>query len=62
LEFNQWLQWVFLPRMKLLLEQGMELPAMSGIQPMAELFYSDLHRPADRLFRLIGEMDRLLST
>lgn len=37
LDFHQWLQWVFLARMKLILEQGLALPSASGILAMAEM-------------------------
>ena len=36
LEFEQWLQWVFLPRMKDTLEQTRPLPAQSAIFEYAE--------------------------
>lgn len=36
LDFEAWLQWIFLPRMKMLIEAGAELPAASGIAAMAE--------------------------
>ena len=36
LKFEQWLQWIFLPRMKLILEQQKPLPAKSGIYEYAE--------------------------
>lgn len=31
LEFAQWLQWIFLPRMKIILERDLPLPNASGI-------------------------------
>ena len=39
LDFEAWLQWLFLPRMKQLLEMAGPLPAASGIRPMAEERY-----------------------
>src|SRR3989344_4903792 len=36
LAFEQWLQWIFLPRMKQMVEAGAALPRVSGIHPMAE--------------------------
>lgn len=58
--FEQWLQWIFLPRMKQILEAGGELPGVSGIQPMAEQVYSDRSEQAAELIRLLGEFDRLI--
>lgn len=61
LTFEQWLQWVFLPRMKQLLEAGAALPSVSGIQPMAEMVYREQSGVARRLLELLGEFDRLLT-
>jgi uncharacterized protein YqcC (DUF446 family) len=41
LDFEQWLQWIFLPRMKMILEQDLPLPNASGIQEMAEMVYAE---------------------
>lgn len=60
LAFEQWLQWIFLPRMKHLLENGAALPRVSGIQPMAEQVYGERSVQAKELVRLLGEFDRLI--
>jgi len=36
LRFTQWLQWVFVPRTRAVLEGAAPLPSRSGIRPMAE--------------------------
>jgi uncharacterized protein YqcC (DUF446 family) len=41
LDFAQWLQWIFLPRMKTILEEDLPLPNASGILVMAEMVYAD---------------------
>lgn len=61
LTFEQWLQWIFLPRMKQLLEADAALPLVSGIQPMAEMVYREQSGVARRLLELLGEFDRLLT-
>lgn len=61
LDFEAWLQWVFLPRMKQILEGGLALPAVSGILPMAEVVYRERLTEAGRLLALLGEFDRLVS-
>lgn len=61
LAFEQWLQWIFLPRMKVLLETGVALPSVSGIQAMAEMVYQQQPSVARRLVELLGEFDRLLT-
>lgn len=59
--FEQWLQWIFLPRMKRLVERGAELPSVSGIQPMAEQVFGEHNERARGLVRLLGEFDRLIA-
>lgn len=61
LAFEQWLQWIFLPRMKHLLESGSPLPEVSGIRAMAEVAYREQPVIARRLLELLGEFDRLLT-
>ena len=61
LTFEQWLQWIFLPRMKQLLEADAALPSVSGIQAMAEMVYREQPGVARRLLELLGEFDRLLT-
>ncbi|GAB3370751.1 YqcC family protein [Azotobacter armeniacus] len=61
LAFEEWLQWIFLPRMRLILESGGALPAASGIRPMAEVAYCERRAEIGRLLALLGEVDRLIS-
>ena len=42
LRFEQWLQWIFLPRMKSIVEAGQPLPQASGICAMAEVVYREV--------------------
>lgn len=61
LDFREWLQYIFLPRMRHILENGDPLPNHSNITAMAE---EDLpHREVDtgRLLGLLREFDRLIS-
>jgi uncharacterized protein YqcC (DUF446 family) len=61
LPFEQWLQWIFLPRMKQIIEQGEALPAVSGIRQMGEMVFVDQAQEAKRLLDLLGAFDRLIS-
>lgn len=61
LDFSQWLQWIFLPRMKAIIEAGAELPAVSGILPMAEQVYGAGNQQAAALLEALGDFDRLIS-
>jgi uncharacterized protein YqcC (DUF446 family) len=61
LSFEQWLHWVFLPRMKRILEQRRPLPRKSGILPYAHE-YLDKNDPAtDALLRQIRRFDELIA-
>ncbi len=61
LRFEQWLQWIFLPRMKQILEQQLPLPARSGIYEYAEdCCYKDNPR-SSQLLSLIKRFDDLIS-
>jgi uncharacterized protein YqcC (DUF446 family) len=60
LAFEEWLQWIFLPRMKAIIESGQPLPSVSGIRPMAEMVYSANLGKARGLLVLLGEFDGLI--
>lgn len=60
LEFEQWLQWIFLPRMKHILENDLPLPNASGILEMAEMVYATRQRETQPLQQLLAQFDRLI--
>jgi uncharacterized protein YqcC (DUF446 family) len=60
LAFEQWLQWIFLPRMKVILENDLELPRSSGIRAMAEEVYRERLSEVGRLLDALGAFDRLI--
>lgn len=61
LDFSQWLQWIFLPRMKVILEQDLPLPNASGILAMAEMVYATRATQSRELRRLLARFDELIS-
>lgn len=63
LDFEQWLQWIFLPRMKAILEQNLPLPNASGIQEMAEMVFASRNvQGKDRQLQvLLKEFDQLIT-
>lgn len=61
LAFEQWLQWVLLPRMKVLLEEARPLPRSSGVTEMAEMAWAG-RADLDALMRVLRAFDRLLAT
>ena len=60
LRFEQWLQWIFLPRMKNILESGAALPATSGILAMAEVVYRESPSQVAGLLEALKTFDRLI--
>ena len=60
LAFEEWLQWVFLPRMKLILENGQPLPRASGIRAMAEQVYVERLGSLDGLLMALEAFDQLI--
>lgn len=61
LEFTEWLQFVFIRKMKVLVEKGHELPGVSGMAPMAQEHFRGREQSGDGLIRILAEIDRLLS-
>jgi uncharacterized protein YqcC (DUF446 family) len=58
---QEWLQWIFLPRMKVLVEQGGALPGACAIGPMAEHTWAGEGARVAALLALLTEFDRLIS-
>lgn len=61
LRFEQWLQWIFLPRMKVILEQQRPLPAKSGIYHYAEEALRKKDYSSHSLLGLIKRFDDLIT-
>ena len=60
LEFEQWLQWIFLPRMKTTLEEIKPLPAKSSIFVYAHECLHKNDPSTDSLLKLIKSFDDLI--
>lgn len=61
LSIEQWLQFVFLPRMQALLDGGHELPRGAGLTAYAEVCYRDRLSERRDLLALLKAMDALLA-
>ncbi|WP_298446789.1 YqcC family protein [uncultured Marinobacter sp.] len=61
LAFTQWIQFVFLERMKFIVENGHPLPRVSGIAPMAEEYFRGLPESGQGLIQELEAVDQLLS-
>ena len=58
LAFEEWLQWVFIPRMGQIVELAGVLPSSCNIQPMGEEAFAHLGRRGAVLLELLGHIDR----
>ncbi len=61
LEFHQWLQWVFLPRMEEVLRGRWPWPVSSDVFPIAEHSFSESALDATRLLTLIKHFDTAIT-
>lgn len=60
LQLEEWLQWIFLPRMKTILEMNHPLPASSGIREMAEMVYAEKLQEVATLLEALEQFDQLI--
>lgn len=61
LTFPQWLQFVFLPQMRQILDQQRSLPSVSGMAPMAEEFFRPEPVTGQEVIDELARLDGLLS-
>ena len=61
LEIESWLQFVFIGRMRELLEQGDPLPESCAIHPYLEMISATERRVDDRLIHLVKKIDQEIS-
>lgn len=61
LGFEEWLQFVFLERMTVLVEGDLPLPDQCGLAPMAEEYFRGTRPRPDALISKLEEIDRTLS-
>lgn len=60
LSLPEWLQFVFLPRMYRLMDEGQRLPDACGIAPMAEEYFRGTSMVHGKLIPALRRLDRLL--
>lgn len=61
LNFDQWLQWILLPRLQEMLVLQLPLPSNCAIQPMAEEVYGQDDPGGARIVLIVAEIDALLT-
>ena len=60
LNFTQWLQFVFVERIKLIIETRAPLPASSGLVPMAEEYFVTLDSQRQDIIKILQKFDDLI--
>lgn len=61
LEATEWLQFIFLPKMKLIIDTQSELPSRCGIAPYFEESMQSDERNTDSLLALLAQVDKILT-
>ncbi|MDF2182135.1 YqcC family protein [Neptuniibacter sp. CAU 1671] len=61
LQFNQWLQWIMIPRLHWMVQQEHCLPSNCEISPYAEEAFKQLTEDTDNLLQLIMQLDTTLN-
>lgn len=61
MEFYQWLQWIFLPRLYELLTSDLALPNQCSVAPMVEVWANSRALKARGLLEVLQKIDTLLS-
>lgn len=56
LEFHEWLQFIFVARLRVMLEHGHALPQGSGVLPMAEEYFKS-QKGAKNVLKVISDID-----
>lgn len=58
----EWLQFIFLPRMRQLVAAAAPLPGACGIAPMAEEYFRGLSAESGALLAVLAAIDEILSS
>lgn len=58
MSFVQWLQFVFLPRMRALLDGGHPLPTQMQITPLAEVYFSQAGLDAQAVLDVLARIEK----
>lgn len=62
LEFTQWVQWIFIPRFRAVLEGNHPLPTACAISPVAEDALEKIAGDTGALLDAFRALDRMIST
>ncbi|UJF24491.1 YqcC family protein [Suttonella sp. R2A3] len=59
--FSEWLQWLYIPRMRSLVLMEEALPTQSGLLPMAEEAWRGCTENTEALLQLIAQLDQTIN-
>lgn len=61
LMFSEWIQWLMIPRLQMMITQQMPLPQNSNMHAMAEEAFKTLNADTTQLESLIQQLDKALN-
>lgn len=61
MNFSQWLQFIFIPRLYGLIEQQLALPTHCSVAPMAEEYFAGMNLYSEPLIAHLRHVDSLLT-
>jgi AmpD protein len=61
MSFTNWLQWIFVPRMRYMVEANAQLPSKSAMYPMATEALVDMQDESKGILDSVKRLDMLLS-
>ena len=59
--FSEWLQWIYINRMRAMIEHGAELPKGGSLFPYAEEAFKAMGTDATVLLEIISRLDKVLA-
>jgi len=62
LAFEQWLQYIFIPKINLMLENNLPLPDKIALAPMAEQVYLSETKDCSALIEILAVIDQTLTS
>jgi len=60
LSLSEWLQWIYIQRLRALMEAGLPLPAGAHVKPYAEEALKQERQRTGQLLRIIDQIDEYL--
>ncbi|MCL6271755.1 YqcC family protein [Sansalvadorimonas sp. 2012CJ34-2] len=61
MDFTEWLQWIYLPRMRAIIDHGSDLPVGSSIHPYAEEALKGMGERITPLLKIVARLDEAMS-